>query len=88
MVVLMDMVQYCTVSLIPGAQGGSQIFGLSDFLFWCRDITVQIDLKNYIAEFCVSVITSCPVPPFVTVILSHPIVTLQFHQSSSSAKLW
>jgi hypothetical protein len=32
--------------------------------------------------------TSCPVPPFVTVILSHRIFTLQFKQSSSSAKLW
>ncbi len=45
MVVLMDMVQYCTVSYIPGAQGGSQFFGLSDFLIWCSDITVQIDIK-------------------------------------------
>jgi hypothetical protein len=35
MVVLMNMVQCCTVSYIPGAQGGSQLFGLSDFLFWC-----------------------------------------------------
>jgi hypothetical protein len=33
MVVLMNMVQYCTVSYIPRAQGGSQFFGLSDFLF-------------------------------------------------------
>jgi hypothetical protein len=88
MVVLMDMVQYCTVSYIPGAQEGSQFFGLGDFSFWCGDITVQIYLKNYIAEFCVLVIiTSCPVQPFVTVILSHCIVTLQFHQSSYSAEL-
>ncbi len=77
MVVLMNMVQYCTVSYIPGAQGGSHFFGLSDFSFWCGDITVQINIKNYIAEFCVSVInTSCPVPLFVTVILSHDIVYL------------
>jgi hypothetical protein len=41
MVVLMDMVQYCTVSYIRGAQGGSQFFGLSDYLFWCGDITVR-----------------------------------------------
>jgi hypothetical protein len=45
-VVLMDMVQYCTVSYIPGAQGGSQFFGLSDFWFWCGDITVRIKYKN------------------------------------------
>jgi hypothetical protein len=45
MVFLVDMVQYCTVSHIPGAQGGSQFFGLSDFLFWCGDITVQINIK-------------------------------------------
>jgi hypothetical protein len=45
MVVLMDMVQYCTVSYIPGAQGGSKFFGLSDFLCWCGDITVQINIK-------------------------------------------
>jgi hypothetical protein len=45
MVVLMDMVQYCTVFYIPGAQGGSQFFGLSDFSFWCGDTTVQINIK-------------------------------------------
>jgi hypothetical protein len=89
MVILMDMVQYCTASYIPGAQGGPQFFGLSDFSFWCGDITVRVYIKKYITEFCVLVIiTSCPVPPFVTVILSHHIVTLQFHQSSSSAELW
>jgi hypothetical protein len=46
MVVLVDMVQYCTVSYIPGAQGGSQFFGLSDLLFWCGDITVRININN------------------------------------------
>jgi hypothetical protein len=45
MVILIDMVQYCTVSYIPGAQGGSQFFGLSDFVFWCEDITAQINIK-------------------------------------------
>ncbi len=45
MVVLMDMVQYCTVSYKPGAQGEPQFFELSDFLFWCGDITVQINIK-------------------------------------------
>jgi hypothetical protein len=33
MVVLMDMVQYCTVSYIPGAQGGSQFLDLVIFCF-------------------------------------------------------
>jgi hypothetical protein len=47
-----------------------------------------VNIKFYITEFCASVInTSCLVPPFVTVILSHHIVTLQFHQSCSSTKL-
>jgi hypothetical protein len=88
MIVLVDMVQYCTVSYMPGAQGGSQFFGLCDFLFLCVDITVRVKIKFYIAEFCVSVInTSCPVLPIVTVILSHWIIPLQFHQSSSSTKL-
>jgi hypothetical protein len=45
MVILMDMVQYCTVSYIPGAQGGSQFFGLRDFPFWCGGITVRINIK-------------------------------------------
>jgi hypothetical protein len=45
MAVLVDMVQCCMVSYIPGAQGGSQFFRLLDFSFWSGDITVQINTK-------------------------------------------
>ncbi len=83
----MDMVQCCTVSYL-GLKRDPNFLDLGWFFtlvwrYYCTNI-----YKFYIAEFCVSVIiTFCPVPPFVTVILSHHIITLQFHQSSSSAKL-
>jgi hypothetical protein len=43
MVILMDMVQYCTVSYIPGAQGGSHFLDLVIFCF-----SVEISLYELI----------------------------------------